>query len=201
MQVDQETGEISPANARPITDTLRHLRGGVFMDEASDALQELVRKVDETGKGGKIVIELTVRKISRTGAMEVADKITTKLPTEAFEDGYTAVDAYPTPVETLTTGQPKIATYRNLTQAEIDVMNLIKSFEGSVADLLATVHAHLQGQLVAALNLASASVTASPEGIRRDRAQPERWVAMARTDFQTAFMKLTRAVAQPDSPL
>ncbi len=83
MQVDQETGEITPANARPITDTLRHLRGGVFMDEASDALQELVRKVDETGKGGKIVIELTVRKISRTGAMEVADKITTKLPTEA----------------------------------------------------------------------------------------------------------------------
>jgi flagellin-like hook-associated protein FlgL len=42
MQVDKETGEITPANARPITDTLRHLRGGVFMDEASDALQELV---------------------------------------------------------------------------------------------------------------------------------------------------------------
>lgn len=83
MQVDQETGEITPANARPITDTLRHLRGGVFMDEASEALQELVRKVDESGKGGKLVIELTVRKISRGGAMEVADKITKKLPTEA----------------------------------------------------------------------------------------------------------------------
>jgi len=117
-------------------------------------------------------------------------------PAEAFEDGYTAVDAYPTPVETLTTGQPKIATYRNLTQAEIDVMNLIKSFEGSIADLLATVHVHLQGQLVGSLNSEGATKIA-----RRDRAQPERWAAMARTDFQTAFMKLTRAVAQPDSPL
>lgn len=29
--------------------------------------------------------------------------------------------------------------------------------------------------------------------------EPERWLAMARTDFQTALMKLNRAVAQPFS--
>ena len=82
MPVDHDTGEITPANARPITDTLRHLRGGVFIDEASDALQELVRKVDETGKSGTVTIVLHVKKITRNGAMEVTDKITTKLPTE-----------------------------------------------------------------------------------------------------------------------
>jgi hypothetical protein len=32
---------------------------------------------------------------------------------------------------------------------------------------------------------------------RLQEAQPERWLAMARTDFQTGLMKLTRAVAQP----
>jgi len=29
-------------------------------------------------------------------------------------------------------------------------------------------------------------------------AQPERWLAMARTDLQCGLMKLTRAVAQPE---
>jgi len=80
MQVDQETGEVFPANARPITDILRHLRGGVFIDEASDALQKLVRAVDESGKSGKVTIELHVKKITRSGAMDVTDKITTKMP-------------------------------------------------------------------------------------------------------------------------
>jgi hypothetical protein len=32
---------------------------------------------------------------------------------------------------------------------------------------------------------------------RIDRAQPERWAAIARTHFQEGLMALTRAVAQP----
>ena len=34
---------------------------------------------------------------------------------------------------------------------------------------------------------------------RLNRVEAERWLAMARTDFQTALMKLSRAVAQPIS--
>ena len=43
--------------SRPITDTLRFLQGGTFLDEASDAMAELVSAVDSTGKGGEITIK------------------------------------------------------------------------------------------------------------------------------------------------
>jgi hypothetical protein len=38
--------------SRSIVDTLRHLNGGVFLDDASDALAEVVKAVDATGKAG-----------------------------------------------------------------------------------------------------------------------------------------------------
>lgn len=38
--------------ARPITDTLRILQGGAFLDECSDMLADVVKSVDETGKAG-----------------------------------------------------------------------------------------------------------------------------------------------------
>ena len=37
---------------RPITDTLRQLQGGQFIDECSEQLAALVKGVDETGKAG-----------------------------------------------------------------------------------------------------------------------------------------------------
>lgn len=79
MNIDKATGEVLSA-PRPITDTLRHLRGGEFLDEASEALQALVRAVDESGKAGSVTIVLNVKKIARNGAMEVTDKIATKMP-------------------------------------------------------------------------------------------------------------------------
>ena len=42
-------------STRPITDTLRHIGGGVFIDTASDKLAELVAAVDQSGKAGRIV--------------------------------------------------------------------------------------------------------------------------------------------------
>lgn len=36
---------------RPITDTLRLLQGGVFLDECSELLAEVVRSVDEVRAG------------------------------------------------------------------------------------------------------------------------------------------------------
>ena len=39
--------------------TLRILQGGLFLDDCSDQLAELVRGVDETGKAGKLTITLS----------------------------------------------------------------------------------------------------------------------------------------------
>lgn len=65
----------------------------------------------------------------------------------------------------------KISGYRELSQAEIDLMNEIK-----------TKGAEL-GELVNKLR--------SAEGL------DQRWVSIGATDFQTGLMALVRAVAQP----
>ena len=111
-------------------------------------------------------------------------------PAQAFEEGYTAVDAYPTREETLTTGQPKITGYRNLTVDEIGLMNKIKARGTDIEALLILVREHLAQQRACADDTDIARLKAC---------EPERWAAMARTDFQTALMALTRAVAQPTS--
>lgn len=63
---------------RPITDTLRMLQGGVFLDGCGEQLAELVRGVDETGKAGKLVITLALKKSS--GAIEITATCTNKTP-------------------------------------------------------------------------------------------------------------------------
>ena len=67
---------------RPITDTLRHIGGGVFIDIASDKMAELVSAVDQQGKPGKLVLEITVKKATRGGAMLVTGKATLRKPAE-----------------------------------------------------------------------------------------------------------------------
>lgn len=66
--------------ARPITETLRAIAGGEFMDEISDQMSQLVIKVDETGKKGSLVIEIDVKLAVRGGAMSVIGKSKLKLP-------------------------------------------------------------------------------------------------------------------------
>ncbi len=73
----------------------------------------------------------------------------------------------------------KIKGYRDLSQQEIDLMNEIKAKGAELSILLAKV-----------------SLTVKPAF--RD-ADPYRWVAIAKTDFQTGIMALTRAVAQPET--
>ena len=60
---------------RPITDTLRHIGGGVFLDTASDQLAELVAAVDASGKSGSINLAITVKKATRGGAMHITGKV------------------------------------------------------------------------------------------------------------------------------
>ncbi len=69
-------------SARPITDTLRHIGGGVFIDTASDKLAELVAAVSETGKAGKIDLSISVKKATRGGAMHITGKVKLSKPAE-----------------------------------------------------------------------------------------------------------------------
>jgi len=67
---------------RPITDTLRHIGGGVFIDTASDKLAELVASVDQTGKSGRIDLTISVKKATRGGAMHISGKVKLTKPAE-----------------------------------------------------------------------------------------------------------------------
>lgn len=65
----------------------------------------------------------------------------------------------------------KIKGYRELTQAEIDLMNEIETKGAELGDLVAKLRAN--------------------EGL------DQRWVSIGATDLQTGLMALTRSVAQP----
>lgn len=71
-------------------------------------------------------------------------------------------------------------------------MNEIKAHGQATEALLAKVHVHVGNQTREALNSGN-----KDEEQRIDEAQPHRWIAMARADFQTGVMKLVRSVAQP----
>jgi hypothetical protein len=88
--------------------------------------------------------------------------------------------------------QPKVTGYRQLNEQEAALMNEIKALGAQLDGMARRVSAHLSAQVVAASNMDTSDETA-----RIDDAQPNRWVAIARTDFQTGLMALVRAVAQP----
>jgi hypothetical protein len=64
--------------SKPITDTLRMLRRGAFVIEATDVLANTIRQVEETGKPGKVTITLDLKKAG--GAIAVVAKVTDKTP-------------------------------------------------------------------------------------------------------------------------
>lgn len=85
----------------------------------------------------------------------------------------------------------KISGYRELNQTEIDLMNEIKALGPQVESVLLKVQEHLKYQK-AADGQPNEEITQ-----RLKDATPERFVALAKTEFQTGLMYLTRAVAQP----
>ncbi|MDR2173634.1 MAG: hypothetical protein LBE32_05465 [Burkholderiales bacterium] len=68
---------------QPITETLKHIGGGVFIDTASDKMQELVQAVGESGKAGSLTLTITVKPATRGGAMYLTGKYALKKPAEA----------------------------------------------------------------------------------------------------------------------
>lgn len=84
---------------------------------------------------------------------------------------------------------------RDLSPADVELMNEIKMKGEEFSELLNRVDLHLLNQRVQADNV----LDPAKEKNRLDVAQPLRWLAMARSDLQTGIMKLVRAVAQPSS--
>lgn len=78
--MNEET--IEERGIRPITDTLRRVGKGLFMDEASEQLAELVKSVDATGRAGTLTLTIAVKKASHSGAMVVGAKTKLTKPKE-----------------------------------------------------------------------------------------------------------------------
>lgn len=86
--------------------------------------------------------------------------------------------------------QPKITGYRQLVPAETALMNEAKKLGAQFEELIGRLRAY------------HAEQTARADGGELRRlvmAEPERWLAMGRTDIQTGVMKIVRSIAQPAS--
>jgi hypothetical protein len=83
-----------------------------------------------------------------------------------------------------------IQGYRELTKAEIDLMNEIKSKGYELAELFGRVRMHVINQ--------TDKDGADAARDRHSVAEPMRWLARAKTSAQDAIMQAVRAVAQPD---
>ena len=75
----------------------------------------------------------------------------------------------------------QIKGYRDLTQAEIDLMNEVKAKAEEVGELVAKVQ----------------SFAVAHDNRGADVRTDGRWASIAQTDLQKGFMALVRAVAQP----
>lgn len=66
---------------RSFFDTARDIRRGQMLEDCADELHKVVKAVEETGKAGKLVIELTIKPASKgQGAVICSDKVRAKLP-------------------------------------------------------------------------------------------------------------------------
>lgn len=82
-----------------------------------------------------------------------------------------------------------IKGYRDLSQAEIDLMNKIKTHAKVIGELVAEVELVLDNQ--------GKDANGTEDHERFWDADPYDWLNRAKNDLQDGFMKLTRAVAQP----
>jgi hypothetical protein len=71
---------------RPITDTLRKIGRGAFLDTISAELADLVRQVEEHGKAGTLVLRIKVSKAGRAGALVIEGKHELQMPKPPAED-------------------------------------------------------------------------------------------------------------------
>ena len=101
----------------------------------------------------------------------------------------------------------KITGYRELSQEEIDLMNEVKALGAAIEAVELKVRAHVEAQTDQAYGRGfdpemGRKVAYGAEGMEAEQqrlkdATPDRFIALAKTEFQTGLMYLTRAVAQP----
>lgn len=96
----------------------------------------------------------------------------------------------------------KISGYRELSAAEIDLMNRIKAKGGELLDLQRELMDSLNAQAQHKKAEAEVKGLTYVEGAKEEldrfiAAEPQRWASIGRTDIQTGIMALVRAVAQP----
>lgn len=90
----------------------------------------------------------------------------------------------------------KIKGYRELSEAEIALMNRVKESGAGLQALIADLRKHAQSQYDA-MSATENQEDRHAEFERLLKADPHRWLYAAEGDLQTALMKLTRSVAQP----
>lgn len=88
--------------ALPIIETLARLENGTMLHDLGDKMAELVQAVDRTGKAGKIVITLSVRKAT-SSTQAVCGKVDLKAPKEPMLETL----LYPTPEGNLLAEDPR----------------------------------------------------------------------------------------------
>lgn len=88
-----------------------------------------------------------------------------------------------------------IKGYRDLSQAEIDLMNEVKAKAEEVEALVIKVRDHLVSQSDNAWEVEECVLT--EEQRRVTTANPFSWHMRATENFQDGFMKLVRSIAQP----
>ena len=93
---------------------------------------------------------------------------------------------------------PPVTGYRALTDVEVSMINRIKAAGAALEALVAEVDMHLEAQAERSRYQLDGNAAVA-EVARIRRAEPARWMAMARSDLQTGLMKLTRAIAQPST--
>lgn len=91
----------------------------------------------------------------------------------------------------------KISGYRELSQAEIDLMNRIKAKGVELLKLQAELVELVTQQGRDKAADAAENTDRHSELERFQVAEPLRWAAIGKTDIQTGIMALVRAVAQP----
>ena len=104
------------AGPKPFNDTLMQLRFGTLHDELTDNINELVTKVDQTQKGGKLVLTLTL-KPGKGGQIEIADDIKLTLP--KVEKGSSIMFA--TPEGNLQREDPRQKTFEGIRSVDAEI--------------------------------------------------------------------------------
>jgi len=71
---------------RPITDTLRHIGRGTYLDRVSEELAKVVKHIEEHGGAGAISLHIKVKRANRGGALLITGTHDVKLPKAAADD-------------------------------------------------------------------------------------------------------------------